>query len=404
MSLASSSSVAVRAIKEVTFGVIPVSGNPTELRITGESLDYSITKESSKEINTTRAVSSMIPTDASASGNLQAEMHYAGLDPFLESVLQSTFTEFGTDGEGSATATTSISATAITATGATTGVNLFTLLKKGQWFRIKSAGANNGKILRVSTITGPTSTVITLDTNTPAAVSAGESIQVQSARLTHGIAQTSFTLERFNSDIGVYIAYTGMTPSKMNVNIASGALTGVTFDFMGKAAIENTATNLPGTVQAAPTYDIHSGVAGASNAVWMDGAPVVGTYVKSVSMDFDNALRNQGAIGTLGSVAIGSGTINCTLSAQIYFANKDMFTKFRTNTATSLIFASTDAAGNGYIFTVPVANITSWKSNAGSKDNDQMVDLSMTALLDAGNADASLRKVVFVDRIGASVI
>ena len=168
--------------------------------------------------------------------------------------------------------------------------------------------------------------------------------------------------------------------------------------------IENTATNLPGTAQAAPTYDIHSGVSGASNAVWMDGVPVAGTFVKSVSLDFDNALRNQGAIGTLGSVSIGSGTINCTINAQIYFADKNMFTKFRQNTNTSLIFASTDAAGNGYIFTIPVANISSWKSNAGSKDNDQMVDLTMTALNDAGNADVSLRKVIFVDRIGAAVI
>lgn len=404
MPLASSSSVSVRAIKEVTFGVIPVSGNPTELRITGESLDYAITKESSKEINLTRAVSSMVPTGASASGNIQAEMHYAGLEPFLESVLQSTFTEFGTDGVGVATPTTSISATTITASTATAGANLFTLLKKGQWFRVQSAGANNGKILRVSTVTAPTSTVITLDVNTPATVSAGESIQVQSARLTHGTTQTSFTLERFNSDIGVYIAYTGMTPSKLNVNVASESLTGVTVDFMGKAAIENTVTNLPGTVQAAPAFDIHSGVAGATNAVWMDGVPVAGTFVKSVSLDFDNALRAQGAIGTLGSVAIGSGTINCTLNAQIYFADKNMFTKFRQNTNTSLIFASTDAAGNGYIFTVPVANISSWKSNAGSKDNDQMVDLSLTGLRDAANADVSLQKVIFIDRIGSAVL
>ena len=106
----------------------------------------------------------------------------------------------------------------------------------------------------------------------------------------------------------------------------------------------------------------------------------------------------------MGSVAIGSGTINCTLSVQIYFADKNLFTKFRTNTNTSLIFASTDSAGNGYIFTVPVANISSWKSNAGSKDNDQMVDVSLTALNDASNADVTLRKVLFVDRIGVSVL
>lgn len=404
MPLASSSIAAIRYIKEVTFGVIPGSGNPTELRITGESLAYGMTKESSKEINATRTISSQVPTDASSTGGITAEISYAGIEPILESAMQSVFTEFGTDGVGIATPTTSISATAITATSATSGANIFTSLKKGQWFRIASAGANNGKILRVSTVTAPTTTVITLDTNTPATVSAGESIQVQSARLTHGTTQTSFTLERVNSDIGVFIAYTGMTPSKFGIKVASGSLSSLNVDFMGKSAIENTATNLPGTVQAAPTYDIHSGVAGATNAVWMDGVPVTGTFVKSVSLDFDNTLRNQGAIGTLGAVGIGSGTINCTLSMDIYFADKNLFTKFRTNATSSVIFATTDSAGNGYIFTVPVANVTDWKSNSSAKDQDQMVTVSLTALNDASNADATLRKLLFIDRVGDAVV
>ena len=404
MPLASSSAVAVRIIKESVFGTIPVAGNPTELRVTGESLDYAISKETSKEINTRRTVNSMVPVTANSSGGLQAEMHYAGLEPLMESVLQSTFTEFGTDGVGVATPTTGITATAITASSATSGSSIFTSLQKGQWFRVTSAGANNGKILRVSTVTAPTTTVLTLDTGTPATVSAGESIQIQAARLTHGVTQSSWTIERVASDISVYMAYTGMTPSKMSLNVASGSLTSVSFDFMGKAAVEGTATNLPGTVQDAPTYDIHSGVSGATNAIWLDGAPVTGTYVKSVTLDFDNSLRSQEAIGTLGAVGIGSGTISCTMSMQVYFANKDLFTKFRTNAAMSVMFGSSDAAGNGYMFSVPVGNLASWKSNAGSKDNDMMVDISVTALSDDSNPVAALRKLLFVDRFGAAVV
>lgn len=400
MPLASSSAVSVRAIKETNFGVIPVAGNPVDLRITGESLAYAITKQSSNQINMTRTVSSMVPTTAASSGGLQAEVYYKGLDDFLESVMQSTYSKFGTLGVGVSTATSNITATTITASAATSGVNNFANLQLGQWFRVASAGVNSGKILKVSSTVAPTSTVITLDASTPAAVSAGESVQIQTSRLTHGTAQTSWTLERYNSDIGVYIAYTGMTPSKFDLKVASGSLSSFSLDFMGKAAIENTVTNLPGTVQAASAYDIHSGVSGATNAVWMDGAPVTGTYVKSVSLSFDNALRSQEAIGTLGAVGIGSGTIKCTLSLEVYFANKDLFTKFRNNTNTSMVFASVDAAGNGYIFTVPVANISDWKSNAGGKDQDQMLSITLTALSDDGNATAALRKVLFIDRVG----
>lgn len=404
MALGSSSSTGVRLIKEVTFGTTPVAGNSKELRITGESLDYTITKESSKEINPSRGVSNMVPTDASTSGGLQLEMHYNGPDDLIESTMQSAWTVFGTAGEGTATATTGITTTSITASAATSGVNLFTILKKGQWFRIKSAGANNGKILRVSTITAPTSTVITLDVNTPAVASTGESIQIQSSRLTHGLAQTSFSIERVSADIGVFSIFRGQTPGKMSVNIASGGLSTVSFDFMGKDADQDTATYLPGTPVAASDYDIHSGVSGATNAVWMDGAPVTGTYVKTVSVDFDNGLRARGAIGVLGAIDIGSSTINCTSNCQVYFANKDLFVKFKANTNSSLIFMSTDSAGNGYAVTLPRVNISSYKTNASGKDADMMVDLSLTALLDAANADATLRKLIFIDRFGSSVV
>lgn len=402
MALASSSLVTVRSIKEVSFGLIPGAGNPKVKRVTGETLDYTISKESSKEINSDRTIASVVPVTASTAGNLTGELSYTDWDDELESVLQSTWAVLGTDGE-TAAVTVDCTATTITAAVAPTGANAFTNLKPGQWFRIKSAGANGGKIVRVHATTAPTTTVITLDAATPAAVSTGESVQLQSSRLTHGTTQTSFTIERENSDIGVFMAYTGQTPSKLNVNVSSGALTQVTFDFMGKSAQESNTTLLPGTPVPASAYDVHSGVSGATLAVWMDGAPLTGTYIKSVSLDFDNSLRSQEAIGTLGAVAIAGGTIACTATAQIYFANKDMFTKFRQNVNTSLIFSSTDNDGNGYIFSLPVLNITSYKSNASAKDQDQMLDITFTALADRGNAVEALRKLLFIDRVGNPV-
>ena len=399
--LASTSLAIVRAIKETVFGVTPVAGNPTVLRIKSESLSFDITKASSAEINASRTISSVVPTTAKASGALGIEMRAVGLEGFLESVMQSAFNAFGTLGLGVATATTGISATAITATAATSGTSIFTALAQGQWFRVMSAGANNGKILRVSTVTAPTASVLTLDLSTPAIVSAGESIQIQAARLTHGTTQSSWSIEKQLSDIGVFLNYTGMTPDKFNLKIASGALSEASFDFIGKSALEANVTALPGVPVAADGYDIHSGVSGATNAVWMDGAPLAGTFVKSVDLSFSNALRSQEAIGTLGAVSVGAGTIQCSMSMQVYFADKLTFTKFRTNAYTSFSFASTDSAGNGYVFTVPVGAIATWKSAAGAKDQDQMVDMTITALNDINNPTLALRKVLFIDRFGA---
>lgn len=402
MSLASSSSLIVRAIKETVFGVTPVAGNPMTLRVKGESLQFDITKTPSTEINDTRTISGVMPTSANASGGLMMEMRAIGLEDFMESALQSTFVKFGTAGLGVATATGGISATAITATVATSGSSAFTSLAAGQTFRIVSSGVNNGKIVRVHASTAATTTVLTVDPSTPLAVSAGESIQIQSARLTHGVAQTSFTVEKLNSDIGVFIAFRGMTPNNFNMKIASGTLSEASFEFMGKDGLESSATSLPGTPIPADAFDIHSGVSGATNAVWLDGVPVSGTFAKSVDLSFGNALRAQDAIGTLGSVGVGSGTIECTVNMQIYFADKNQFTKFRTNVNQSISFATTDAAGNGYMVSLPACNLSSWKSNAGAKDQDQMVDLTFMALRDAGNANVSLRKAIFIDRVGVT--
>ena len=400
---ASSSLVTVRATKESSFGVVDPAGATKVLRITGENLDYSITKESSKEINDSRTIASMIPVTASAPGNVTAELSYGTFDDFFESGMQGAWAVLGTNGE-TAEITADFTATTLTASVATAGADDLSKLLPGQWFRVDSAGPNEGKILRVSPTVAPTDTIVTLDPSTPAVVSAAEDVKVQSSRLTHGKTQTSFTIERENSDIDVFTAYFGQTLSKFNVNIASGALTALTFDFMGKSALESDTTQLPGVPVPPSATDIHSGVSGATNAIWMDGAPVTGTHVKSVTLDFDNALRSQEAIGTLGAIGLGSSTINCSLTVSIYFATKDLFTKFRKNINTSIVFASTDMDGNGYIFTVPVANISTLKSNSTAKDQDQMVEVTLTALEDRRNTNPALRKVLFIDRIGAAVV
>lgn len=402
MSQASSSAVIVRAIQETVFGQVPVVGNPVELPITGESLKYNITKETSKVINTNRTVNSQTPVTANANGGLNAEVLYKAYDDMLASVMQSAWSVFGTNGVG-AVVSVDVTATTITAAVAPVGANAFTNLKPGQWFSIESDNANDGKILRVHPTTAPTSTIITLDPNTVGAVTTGENIQIRSSRLTHGTTQTSWSLERENSDIGVFTLYTGMTPSKVSISMSAGSLSGMNFEFMGKGAAIDDLTMLPGTPTPPPAYEIHSGVAGATTAVWIDGAPAAGTYVKSVSLDFDNALRSQEAIGTLGAIGIGSGTIACTMTMQIYFKDKTVFERFINNQNGSYIFSSTDADGNGYIFTVPKANIADYTSNSSAKDQDQMLDLQVTALSDDGNPIAALRKLLFIDRIGAAV-
>ena len=409
MPFASSSVEQLRYIPEVTFGVTPNTGNCRNLKMTGETLDYQISKDASKEINATRSVSSVIPLTANASGAVNGELQYQEYDILMAAALQNAWTVFGTNGVSGATFSSTaggLAATSITASAAPTGADAFTNLQKGQWFRLTAPGdANNdGKIVRVSTVTAPTTTVITLDTNTPLTLNAGTvaNCKIATSRLTNGTTQTSFSIERGNADISTYMCYAGMVPNKMSINEASASFTTISFDFMGKAASNSATTLLPGTPVASYTFDSHSGVSGITCQLWEGGAPITGTFVKSISLDYDNACRSQEALCTLGAIGIGNGTINCSGKLSVYFANAALFTKFKANTNSSIIFSSVDGSGNGYIFTLPVVNIKSWKTNSSAKDQDMMVDIEFVALRDAGNAVPALQQVIFVDRVGVA--
>lgn len=405
MPFASTSAVQLGYIQESVFGVVPTTGNYRKLRMTGESLDFTITKESSEEINSSRTVSSMVPVTASTSGDIQAEISYAEYDPLLEAALQSTYSSFGTGGV-SATFTGTFTTNSITAAAAPTGSSAFTNLQKGQFFRLVAPGnVNNGKLLRVSKTVAPTATAITVEASTPLVAASNVTLcTVSSSRLTNGANQRSFAIERQSPDIGEYWVYTGQTLSAWNVNIASGSRSTMSFTFMGKSADRATTTNLPGTAIESKAFEIHSGSTGPACYLWVDGAPLVGTFVQSVDMTYDNVLRTQEATCQLGSIGIGSGTVSLTGTLEVYFANGDLFEKFKNNQNIELVVSTLDNDGNGYIITIPKANLSSLGTGAGAKDQDMMLSIEITGLRDLGNADAALRQLIFVDRVGAAIV
>lgn len=408
MALASTSRVQLRYIKEVTFGTTPGSGNSTELKMIGESLNYTINKEISEEINNNRAASSMIAVSAECSGGVQFELSFKEYDEFIRAALQaSAWTAYGTLGVGTAFGGTYATGT-ITAGVAPTGSSAFTTLRLGQWFTItgSTVTANNNKLFRVSKTVAPTSTVITLDAGTPASAGAdtGTPSIVKTAYLANGTTQDSFSLEKQSGDTGEFFTYKGMTISAMSMNMASGSRTTGEFSFMGKVATQQNTTAMPGTPVASSAYQIMSGVSGTSCALWYNGSPITGTFINSIALSYDNSLRMQNALCSLGAVGIGSGNINVTADMEVYFATGATFySQFLANTNAELAFTTFDVDGNGYVWTLPLANISSYTITAGGKDQDLMAQISVTGLLDQANATPALRKVMFVDRMGAAL-
>lgn len=403
MALSTSNRSQLRFIKELTFGTIPGAGNPNNLRMTGESLAFSIQTDTSKEIRSDRQVTDLVQTGAGASGDINFEFSYNEFDPLLEAVFQGAFTVFGVNGVGAVIPTSAtFAASTLTAGAATSGASIFTNLVAGQWVKIAGSTIQGQNIwAQVSKSVAPTSTVLTFEGTpfTGLIGNGGAAVTVSASRLVNGTTLNSYTIERNIADAATpqFFAYRGMRASKMTLKFASGSIVGGSFSFMGKDAVrQDTTSLLPGTPIASKTFDVINAVSGVGN-VLEGGAPLTGTYIKSAELTIDNSLRGQTAIGTLGNVGVGTGTLQVSGTIEVYLADGTMWDKFRNNTASSISLRATDGAGNGYVITLPKIKYGDAKVNAGGQDQDIILSMPFTALMDATSG-----KTIILDRAGVA--
>lgn len=397
MTLASSSRLQIRYIQEAAFGTTPTSDTnyPTKakkLRVTSSKLDYSLQSEISKEIRADRMTTDNILTGAQCQGGVDFELSYGEFDQMFEGTLQSTWTAIGTDGV--ATITGTFTTTTLTASTGTP----FSTMVAGQNFKIANAvNAQNNGYFKVVSI-GGSGASITCATATFTAEVATVGLAISSARLKNSNVQKGFTIEEEYNDITQFIAYRGMTPSKMSLKFASKNIVTGMFDFIGKDAIGATSTQIPGAAALSSlTYDVMNAVSGVGN-ILENGSALTGTFIKSVSLEIENGLRGQDAIGVLGNAGIGSGTLKISGTLEIYFADRTFFDKAVNNTASSLSLRCVDGAGNGYQFTIPKLKYKDSKFDATGLDQDVMMSMPFQGLM-----DPTTNAMILIDRFGAAV-
>jgi hypothetical protein len=394
MPLATGSRTQLRYIPETTYGAIPVAGTQRNLRRTDDSLGFRTQSKTSEEIRGDRQTTDNFLVSASAEGGLNFELSYQEYDTLMAAAFQGAWSVYGTNGVG--TAISSGTWTATTFTGTSLPITNLTV---GQWVRIATTtpgGKNDGRVVQISKTVAPSSTVITFEANSALETGAAVSFSLQGSRLSNGVIQPSFSLEREHGDITQFLAFRGMVVSKLSLSLQSGdAVTGA-FDFMGKDQLISTTTQLPGAQTQSKTFDVINCVTGVGD-ILEGGSPLTGTYIKSMTFDIDNKLRGRDAIGYLGNVDIGAGAVGITGNLSVYFANTNLYNKFLLSTRTSLSFRMFDPSGNGYVVTLPSVKFSAGDIKAGTKDADSMVDMTYEALM-----DPTFMKMVFVDRVGVA--
>ena len=370
--MSDSSQVALRYIKEVTWDTTPAAAL-TNMRFTSESLDFAINNITSQEIRADRQVTDLVQVGANSQGDVNFEVSGAAMDDLFEGAF---YAAFG--------ATLAFSAATVSATNSDNSFNDsasgFPVLTAGQV--IKVAGftgdtINNGFFIVVSRTTAK----IVVVGATLVDDAAGETVTIDGSNLRNGVVAKSFTLEKEYVDKIEFLFFKGMRVGQMTLNLAAQEIMNGTFTFLGGTSGRDVTTIGTGGPTAAPTKDVLNAVSNLSRLL-ENGVPLTGIFIQSLTTTLNNNLRGQPAIGVLGNAAIGAGRVNVTGNITVYFEDGALYDKYIAGTATSILWALEDSAGNGYSIYMPEVKFQTGQILAGGIDQDVVASFDYQAIMD----------------------
>lgn len=378
--VASTSLVQMAFIPETEVGKTPTTGKGSNLRFTGESLNSAVSKEVSKEIEASRQTASMFVTNAEVAGGVNIELSSGEYDPFIEALLMGSWSVFGTNGELNAgTATFAAGANTVTLTNAANG------LAVGDYFTISGADikrVNRGPH-RVKAIDAAKK-VITVYTALEA--QAVQNAKAHSGKLTNGVTERSFSLEKRHADINQTFVYRGMQVDKASLNFDMRAAITGSFDFIGMTSEVLTGNQLGDktTYNASKTGAVIDTVLGMKDVLF-NGVPVserMSAGISKLSLEYSNAMQGVGGVGVLGNVDVLAGTISASGTLEMYLNNAEVYNSVLTQERFRIEWAVYDREGHGYAFVLPSVELDSPESQVGQKDEAAMINVKFNALKD----------------------
>ncbi len=384
MSFATANRAALYSVKETVWGTTPATPTLKEVRYTGEGLDESLSFEKSKEIRADRMVSDTILVDSSPAGSFNFELSATTFDDYLESALMSTW--------GAQLAIVGVAGDISTVAAASDNLSSslagkFTNIVVGQWIRLSGFTTNSGENNGYYRVTGITSNqLITVVPQPPSAETpAGAAAEVDGSVLRNGVTETSWTFVKVLNDATAVTRhiFRGLRIKGFSLEMSTGAILTGAFNVVGKSGEWSTGTFAGETLSPATTTEVMNSVTNIQNVI-QDGAALGAPgSIMTLSMELDNQHREQKGIGVLGNVGVVAGQLMVNCTAQQYFESKAQADKFKAATAFSFSFRMQDAAGNGYIITLPRCKYESFVTNATGLDTDVMADTQFTAIRDA---------------------
>lgn len=379
MSKASTNRTALYSVKEVTWGTTPGTPAWKERRMTGESIDSSLSFEKSKEIRADRMVADTILVDKSPAGSFNIEFSGLSYDDFLEGLMMSAWSaELSIVGVAADISTTTDPTSNLTST---TG-GKFTNVVEGQWIKLSGFSASNNIWYRV--VDKVSATALTLSpvpaiAETPALALAN----IDGCYIRNGLTEQSWSLLKLFNDATTATRQllTGMRITGASLDMSTGSILTGTFNVTGKDSTWTEATIGGETFVAASTTEVMNAVTNVED-VFQNGAAIGDGTIMQLGLEIDNQHREQKAIGVLGNAGVVASQLMVNGKMQQYFESKAQADLFEAATSFRFSFRLTSNDGYTYIFTLPKCKYESFSAPAGALDADVMADTSFTALRD----------------------
>ena len=372
-----------------TYGVSPTHSSSvgvySTLRTTGESMHQETSTITSAEIRADRQIADVVRSNLSVAGDTGFELSYSFAELMLAAVMSDQALDSFTDQTGimdsSAILAITHATNVITESG--TGGN-FNLMSPGQWVKLSGFVNNNG-YYKIKSITGNSpDMVMTVHGNLVAGDDATSTTAtvVQGGQVVNGSKQRSYTIQRVHTDIdtatsGRAAVYTGCMIDGMTLSATTEAVVTGSFNWLGaKGASANTEL---GTAHVdATNEDVMNSIDDVDGV--MEGTTYASQNITAFTMALGNNLRPRLEIGTLGAVAIGTGTCNVSGTFQRYYSDATMIDKYLNFTDSALAIVFDDADGNAYCLDFPKIVYTSAQRVAGGQNQDLIADMSWEAI------------------------
>lgn len=371
MAFSDSNRGSIRFQRELAFNTKPTPFNAQELRITSSSLAAEKQTQVSDELRSDRMVSDNIETGFTSGGQVGFELSLGGtFDNLLEAALGGAWS---TPVNFTGAVTVAAGAKTLGAAGA------FTNASVGQWIFLNGMtnAANNGwhKITAKASADQVTVSTTTLVNETSAGTA-----KIKGKQCKNGVNAYSYALEQGFNDISVYQLFLGQRVSQMGLEVkASSKVTG-NFQFMG-AAVQVGDVAFTAAVTPATSTSVINATSNIGK-ITSGGVDLQGN-VQGVSLQLNNNLRNQMAVGSKYPVGIGYGRQQVSGTLTVYFQDKALYEKFLQHEYISIGFGFQDAAGNALFIELPKVSLSKNAPAPTGIDQDVMQAVDFVAVADA---------------------